>query len=102
MLPPLCAAVALVALPTGPPLHAEIDRLIAAGFPNAAKPAPPAAAAEFLRRATLDLTGTLPTAAEARAFLADKSPDKRAKLIDRLLASPAYARRMAQVFDVTF
>src|SRR5207249_636694 len=53
-----------------------------------------------LRRAYLDLNGTIPTAAEAKAFLEDTSPDKRAKLIDRLLASPAYARRMAQFFDV--
>src|SRR5262249_26274124 len=41
--------------------------------------------AAFLRRASLDVTGTLPTADEARAFLADKSPDKRKKLVDRLL-----------------
>ncbi len=47
--------------------------------------------ATFLRRASLDLTGTLPEAAAARAFLADASPDKRARLVDRLLASPAHA-----------
>ena len=37
------------------------------------------------------MIGTLPTADEARAFLADTSPDKRAKLIDRLLERPEYA-----------
>jgi hypothetical protein len=47
--------------------------------------------AEFLRRITLDLTGTLPTAAAARKFLEDKSPDKRAKLVQTLLASPEFA-----------
>lgn len=47
--------------------------------------------AEFLRRVTLDLTGTIPTADEARAFLASKAPDKRAQKIEALLASPAYA-----------
>jgi hypothetical protein len=47
--------------------------------------------ATFLRRASLDAIGTLPTAAEARAFLADPSPDKRARLIDRLLQRPEYA-----------
>ncbi|HUR55971.1 MAG TPA: DUF1549 domain-containing protein [Gemmataceae bacterium] len=47
--------------------------------------------ADFLRRIFLDLTGTLPTAAEARAFLADTSKDKRTKLVDELLARPAFA-----------
>jgi hypothetical protein len=47
--------------------------------------------AEFLRRVSLDLTGALPTPDQARAFLADPSSDKRSKLIDRLLESPAYA-----------
>jgi len=46
---------------------------------------------EFLRRATLDTIGRLPTVEEARAFLADTRPDRREKLIDRLLADPAYA-----------
>jgi hypothetical protein len=41
--------------------------------------------AGFLRRAYLDAAGILPTAEEVEAFLSDKSPDKRAKLIDRLL-----------------
>lgn len=40
---------------------------------------------EFLRRVTLDITGTIPTEEEYLAFLADTSPDKRAKLIDQLL-----------------
>jgi hypothetical protein len=47
--------------------------------------------AEFVRRAHLDLCGLLPTPDEATGFLADKSPDKRAKLIDRLLDRPEYA-----------
>jgi hypothetical protein len=46
---------------------------------------------EFLRRAFLDVCGILPTPDEARAFLADKSPDKRAKLIDVLPERPEYA-----------
>ncbi len=46
---------------------------------------------EFIRRATLDVCGVAPTAAEVRAFLADTAPDKRAKLIDRLLDRPEYA-----------
>jgi len=47
--------------------------------------------AEFLRRASLDVTGTLPAPAEIEAFLADQSADKRAKKINELLARPAYA-----------
>jgi hypothetical protein len=47
--------------------------------------------AEFLRRVSLDLVGTLPTAAEVEAFLADTNPNKRAEKIDQLLETPAYA-----------
>lgn len=46
--------------------------------------------ATFLRRVHLDTIGTLPTAAEARAFLADKRANRRALLIDRLLDRPEY------------
>ena len=45
---------------------------------------------EFLRRAHLDLIGTLPTADEARAFLASTDADKRKKLVDQLLERPEY------------
>ncbi len=46
----------------------------------------------FLRRASLDLTGQIPTPAQVRAFLSDPTPTKlkRAKMIDKLIASPAY------------
>lgn len=46
---------------------------------------------EFLRRASLDLIGTLPTPAETRKFLNDPRPDKRARLVDALLERPEYA-----------
>jgi len=58
--------------------------------------------AEFLRRATLDLAGTIPTAEQARAFVADADPAKRAKLLDRLIAAPDYARRLEQAVTVMF
>jgi hypothetical protein len=45
---------------------------------------------EFIRRASLDATGALPTSDEVKQFLADKDPAKRAKLIDRLLEKPEY------------
>jgi hypothetical protein len=47
--------------------------------------------AEFLRRVSLDLTGTLPTAAEVEQFLADSCATKRADKIEQLLSTPAYA-----------
>ncbi|HEY1186511.1 MAG TPA: DUF1549 domain-containing protein, partial [Gemmata sp.] len=53
---------------------------------------------EFLRRVALDITGVIPTAERAKAFLDDRSPDKRAKLIDELLADPHFGRRMADIW----
>jgi hypothetical protein len=46
--------------------------------------------AEFCRRVYLDVIGTLPTADEARRFLADPRPDKRARLVDELLERPEF------------
>jgi len=51
--------------------------------------------ATFLRRVTLDITGSLPPAAEAEAFLAETNPDKRPALVDRLLAGTGYAEYFA-------
>ncbi len=53
-------------------------------------PSPPAGDAAFLRRVSLDLTGEQSAPDEIRRFLADHDPDKRFKLIDRLLASPEF------------
>lgn len=49
-------------------------------------PSEPCADREFIRRAFLDATGTLPTPQEVESFLADSAPNKRAQLIDALLA----------------
>lgn len=73
-------------------LHATIDKLIEAD--PSLKFAPPASDADFLRRATLDLAGRIPTREELTTFLADTSADKRAAAIDRLLASSDYPIRM--------
>lgn len=54
-------------------------------------PSEPVDDATFLRRATLDAIGTLPTADEVRAFLKNPSPNKRAEWIDRLLQREEYA-----------
>ena len=57
------------------------------------QPAPPASKLTLLRRATYDLTGLPPTTQEVDAFLADKSLDAFAKIVDRLLASRKYGER---------
>jgi hypothetical protein len=53
-------------------------------------PAPQTTDLEFIRRATLDLTGRIPTPDRIALFLADSSPDKRAKLVDELIARPEW------------
>ncbi len=53
-------------------------------------PSPRCADAEFVRRAFLDTIGVLPTATEAREFIAGTSPDKRDRLIASLLARPEF------------
>ncbi|MDX1951313.1 MAG: DUF1549 domain-containing protein [Verrucomicrobiota bacterium] len=57
------------------------------------KPAPPADKRTLLRRATFDLTGLPPTAAEIETFLADQTPDAFTKVVDRLLQSPHFGER---------
>lgn len=61
-------------------------------------PAGPCDDATFLRRASLDAAGELPTPDEVRAFLADTGPDKRQKKIEELLARPGYAALWATKF----
>ena len=56
-------------------------------------PAAPADKRTLIRRATVDLTGLPPTPEEVEAFVADESPDAFSRVIDRLLASPAYGER---------
>jgi hypothetical protein len=75
----------------------EIDRFILAQLEaHDLQPAAPADRALWLRRATFDLTGLPPTLEEIEAFLADSSPDAAERVIDRLLASPAYGQRWAR------
>ena len=67
-------------------------------------PAPLSRDEEFMRRVCLDLTGTLPPPERVRAFVADRDPDKRDKLIDALLDSPQFVDfwtyRFADLFRV--
>ncbi|NBR86713.1 MAG: DUF1549 domain-containing protein [Proteobacteria bacterium] len=95
-----CVAwLACVAVSAPAPLHERIDSLIESEF--AGPLTPPAGDADFLRRAHLDLTGLIPTATEAREFFADSTPDKRIRLVDRLLATPQHARHLANFLDLT-
>jgi hypothetical protein len=82
------------ALPDGPPLPAFnfIDPLVDRKLAKLhIRPSPVCDDAEFLRRAYLDIIGTLPTPTESRRFLADQRTDKRARLVDELLQRPEYA-----------
>lgn len=74
----------------------KIDELLLASWnKHGVKSSGMCSDAVFLRRAHIDLIGTIPTLKETRAFLNDKSPDKRAKLVDSLLASPEFAQYWA-------
>lgn len=89
-----------------PPAVNEIDRRVFARLKQMQiVPSGLSSDGQFLRRVTLDLTGLLPTVAGIRAFLDDKRPDKRARVIERLLASEDHAAfwatRWADLFRVT-
>jgi hypothetical protein len=78
---------------SAPPQYNFIDRAIDAKLQRLhIQPSAVVDDATFLRRISLDLTGRIPTPKDAQAFLADPTPSrqKRAKMIDRLIASPAY------------
>lgn len=86
------------AAPLATPLHQRIDELVAKKHLGPFSPL--ADDADFVRRIYLDLTGTIPGVNEVKAFLGDADPQKRTKLIDRLLVDPRHARHMSTLFDV--
>jgi len=97
------AFVSVLPVSGGEPLPSQIDKLIAAkakenGIPLAER----CDDAEFLRRVWLDFAGRIPSVSVTKEFLADQSAGKRAKMIDRLLASPDYAPAMARKFHLHF
>ncbi len=63
------------------------------------KPAPIADDATLVRRITLDLAGRIPTAAEARAYVESTDPEKKTRLVDRLMASPGFVRHQVTELD---
>lgn len=76
-----------------------IDTLVAKKLAEAKIPASPVCSdEEFVRRVYLDLTGVIPSADKAKAFIDSTVADKRAKLIDELLENPNYGRRLADLW----
>ncbi len=77
----------------------SIDSYIFADFQaNGINPAPKTTDWEFVRRVTLDLTGRIPAPDRVLSFVADTAPDKRAKLIEELLAKPEWIDKWTMYF----
>ena len=82
-------------------IEAVIDEQIAAKLKaEGIAPAVQAGDAALIRRLTLDLVGRIPTPVEVDAYVNSKDPIKRAQLVDRLIASPDFARFQAIQFEV--
>ena len=98
--------VASFDVPSGPPSPMPaprnfIDELVFENLSGLGIPASPECDdGVFLRRVSLDVTGTLPTAEKAAEFLASREPDKREQLVDSLLQSPEYADFFANKWTV--
>ncbi len=81
----------------------KIDEIVARNLKlRGLKPAGLSSDAVFLRRAYIDVLGTIPDEKSARKFIADASKDKRKRLVKSLLSSEGYAVRMAQRFGDVF
>lgn len=85
---PAAAAAGRDWRPTAEALDAAFDAALSAA---GVTPTGPSDDGEFLRRVQLDLTGRIPSAAEATAFLADRAPGKRERKVEELLASEEYS-----------
>lgn len=87
-------------LPADKSIHEAVDHYIDAALKrDSITAAPQADDANVIRRLTLDLVGRIPTVAETKAFVESTDADKRVKLADRLMASPAFVRHQATEFD---
>lgn len=85
--------------PPAPWGKTEIDRFVIAKLAEQGmKPVKLADKRTLIRRASLDLTGLPPRPEEIDAFEKDESPDAFAKVVDRLLASPAYGERWGRIW----
>ena len=89
--------------PADKPIEVVVDQSIDAAIASAGvAPAPPADDAALIRRLTLDLVGRIPTTGEVDEYVKATDSRKRAKLVDRLMASPGFARHQAALFEVMF
>jgi hypothetical protein len=78
-------------------VRTPVDAFVLAKLETAGlKPSQDTDRAAYIRRATLDAWGLLPTPEEVKAFVNDKSPDAHAKLVDRLLSSHHFGERQAR------
>ncbi len=80
---------------------ADLDRLIAQGLRTQPETFSPCDDVTFLRRVTLDLLGRIPTVEEQRIYAADESPDKRERLIKRLLNNEEFGKNQANYWSDT-
>ncbi len=75
----------------GAPRNNYVDELVHAKLQQLRMtPSDPCTDEEFIRRVSLDVCGIIPTVDEVRAFLADRAPNKRARLIDQMLERPEF------------
>jgi len=104
----VCLALTLVSSATAGPsptsVAKRIDRALAQDiFTDSSVLAPRSDDATFLRRVTLDIVGDIPSPEAVIAFLLDPSPDKRERLVQKLLDDPHYGQNWARYWrDVVF
>jgi hypothetical protein len=80
-------------------MASRLDEHITTGWTRAKiRAADPADDATFLRRVSLDVSGKIPDVTDVRRFLADRSPEKRAAVLERLLDSPGYVTHFTNVW----
>src|SRR5262249_41099731 len=76
------------------------DQLAAHWKANNIQPSGRCTDAEFIRRVSLDIIGRIATIDETKAFLADHRPDKRARLVDKLVSSDQFAANWATIWTI--
>ncbi len=87
-------------LPSDRRVEQVVDHYVAQALKKAAvRPVPLADDATLVRRLTLDLAGRIPTAGEARAYIDSSDRDKRARLVERLMASQSFVRHQVNELD---